>query len=58
MLGGVGAAALVGRRTRAARAERAELHYDDGSSVALPGAAVGGARLVGLARELIAAAGR
>ena len=56
--GGLGAAALVALRARAARREHADLQYDDGSSVTLPGAAVGGARLVELAREAIAAAGR
>ena len=56
ILGGLAVAAFVARRTRTARGERAELHYDDGSSVTLPGAAVGGARLVELARETIAAA--
>ena len=52
------AVAFVARRTRVARLERADLHYDDGSAVTLPGAAVGGARLVELAREALAAAPR
>ena len=57
-LGVLGAAAVVARRARTARGERADLHYEDGSSVTLPGASVGGARLVRLARDAIAAAGR
>ena len=49
------AAVVVARRARSARLEAAELHYDDGSAVTLPGASVGGGRLVELARETIAA---
>ncbi|MFN2469951.1 MAG: hypothetical protein ABR583_02985 [Gaiellaceae bacterium] len=55
LLGAGAAGVLAARRVRTARREAAELHYDDGSTVVLPGAAVGGERLVSIAREALRA---
>lgn len=52
---GVGAT-LFARRRRDARREHVDLYYSDGSMVSLDPAVPDGARLLGLAREALAAA--
>jgi hypothetical protein len=52
---GIGAT-LHARRRREARRERVDLYYSDGSMVSLDTAVPDGDRLLGLAREALAAA--
>jgi hypothetical protein len=51
---GIGAT-LFARRRRADRRERVDLYYSDGSMVSLDAGVPDGARLLGLAREALAA---
>jgi hypothetical protein len=52
-----GAAAFaLRRRARAGSRERVEIYLEDGSMVALPGSLPEARRLVGLARDVLAAA--
>ena len=57
-LGVAGAAAGIAlwRRRAGAHAERVDLHFEDGSMVSLPAASEDAERLLGLARDVLAAA--
>ena len=57
-LGVAGAAAgsALWRRRGGAPAERVDLHFEDGSMVSLPTASEDAERLLGLARDVLAAA--